>query len=475
MPDRASNSNKTGRVSSARLAAYKALRRMHTRDAFANDVIKATIWQSGLDGREKAFAAKLVLGVTQMLGTLDEVLDSSMRSPRDVDDEVRDALRIATYEMLYLEKESYSAVDQGVELVGVIKPRARGAANAILRKVSRNCKDFPYADPDSDFGAFTLSQGFPVWMAQMFKSEMGEQKARAFMRTSNEIAPVYVGVNFAKSDMPEVLDAIEESGYLAHNVTFKDYEVPGCLRLSDRHAVAEQAVLNLIEDGRALIADASAQAIVDLVAKQAISAYKAVHGCQSFEIPNNMSFLELCSGRATKTILFQSAFVRYLNSQLENYTALDNLAFKSSNLESRCKTYEVHVESSITGDASDLDSFVSDRLYDAVFIDSPCTGLGTLRRHVDIRWRATPESVTEHAHLDLEILRSAVAHVVPGGILAYATCTVTNEENISVIDNFLNENSDFSVIPVLGKDAFAPELAPEGPDAHFCTVMQRII
>ena len=80
---------------------------------------------------------------------------------------------------------------------------------------------------------------------------------------------------------------------------------------------------------------------------------------------------------------------------------------------------------------------MGERTFDRVFIDSPCTGLGTLRRHADIRWRLRPETIAESAELDARLLESAASHVAPGGILAYATCTVTHEENADAVEAFL--------------------------------------
>ena len=86
-----------------------------------------------------------------------------------------------------------------------------------------------------------------------------------------------------------------------------------------------------------------------------------------------------------------------------------------------------------TGDALELDAVVGDRAFDEVFIDAPCSGLGTLRRHPEIRWRIKPADIVEFARVQLGMLQAAAPHVAPGGALAYATCTVTREENNGVV------------------------------------------
>ena len=135
----------------------------------------------------------------------------------------------------------------------------------------------------------------------------------------------------------------------------------------------------------------------------------------------------------------------------------------------------------IIGDATDLDALVGERTFDRVFIDSPCTGLGTLRRHADIRWRLRPETIAESAELDARLLESAASHVAPGGILAYATCTVTHEENADAVEAFLatEAGAAFEVVPCRNPDLdielpfFSTVLEPGGPDAHFLALLRR--
>jgi 16S rRNA (cytosine967-C5)-methyltransferase len=82
--------------------------------------------------------------------------------------------------------------------------------------------------------------------------------------------------------------------------------------------------------------------------------------------------------------------------------------------------------------------------YDAVLVDAPCSGLGTLREHPEIRWRRVPGDLADFTRRQSVILRSAAAHVRPGGRLVYATCTLTRAENDDIVDAFLAERGDFA-------------------------------
>ena len=113
---------------------------------------------------------------------------------------------------------------------------------------------------------------------------------------------------------------------------------------------------------------------------------------------------------------------------------------------------------------------------DEVFIDAPCSGLGTLRRHPEIRWRIKPADIVEFARVQLGMLQAAAPHVAPGGALAYATCTVTREENNGVVKAFLESEAGagFKLAPVNGRSCVATRLAPGSPDAHFAVRFERI-
>ncbi len=126
------------------------------------EVMVRLVDEAPLSPEDRAFATRLVLGVVSTRGVLDDVLNRCMRTPHDVTDDVRDALQLSAYEIIFLEKSPHAAVDQGVELVRSIAPRAGGVANAVLRKVVAAKSRFPFGDPSSDIAAYARLHGFPA-------------------------------------------------------------------------------------------------------------------------------------------------------------------------------------------------------------------------------------------------------------------------------------------------------------------------
>ncbi len=446
------------KASPARLAALDVCRAVRVRNAYAQDLISTRIDNSALSPEDRAFATRLVLGVVSSLGTLDEIIDRSLRSPSDVQSDVRDALRIAAYEIIFLEKTAHAAVDQGVELVRSVQPRAAGVGNASLRKIVAMKESFPFGDPTRDIAALARLNAFPLWLAKRIAVDIGPQDAVRFMRASNEPAPLFIAVNELMASPKEVATAFVEMKAEIEPVELDGIAVPGCFRVRNPRILQDGRVKRMFAQGKLLVSDAASQ----LVAASVLPAHMPA------------SMLEIGAGRGTKSILLQSNALRVYGSQMELFT-LDNHAFKTQLLRDRAKTYGVHLADALTGDATKLEDVVGKRKFDAVFIDAPCSGLGTLRRHPEIRWRLTEQRIGELASLGLSMLRSAAGVVSRGGELSYATCTVTHAENNGLVKRFLEtpEGSEFELAPIVGRACLASPLSPGSSDAHFAVKFVR--
>lgn len=440
-------------ASPARQAALRVTSIVRERDAFAQELIHKYIDSSRMSREDRAFATRLTLGVVSSYGTLDDVINRCLDRVSDINDDVRDALRISTYEIIFLKKEPHAAVSQGVELVKTIAPKASGLANAVLRRIADKAHKFPFGDPRTDIDAFARLHAFPEWLAKRALLDLGPEATRDYLAGSNEPAPLFVAINAAKADESEVVETIVAAHGDPVAVSVNGEDIPGCYCLSEGRVLFDGRVRHMIQTGQLLVSDASSQQIARLVLTEEKPA----------------SLLEVGAGRGTKTVLIQSDAQRRYGSQIDEYVTVDNLEFKTNITAERAEEYGIHVSESITGDATVLDDVVGERAFDVVFIDAPCSGLGTLRRHPEIRWRLNPEKIDEFAKTGLALLKSASTHVTPGGSIVFSTCTITRAENIDVVKAFLasDEGASFSLAPIGGAPCFNPALKPGSPDAHF--------
>ena len=447
------------KASDARLLALRVTRLVRLRKAYTQDILNAHLDKSKLSSSDKSFAALLALGVATCYGTLDEIIDRALAKPADAFEDIRDALRISTYELIFLHKEPHAAIDQGVELVRAVSPCASGLGNAILHRIERSRAAFPYGDPKSDTAALARAYGFSKWLCEQLIADMGAQNAAHFMNASNAPAPLYIAINSITSSAEEVNAAFESAGSKLFDVHVNDTLIDFCKRVGNAQSILHPSVKALFDQGKIFVSDASAQSI-------------AKHAAQLLEGPK---LLEIGCGRGSKTLLLQSHYYAAHKEQAQ-LDAVDLHAYKLDIVRERTQHYGVDVHEFYCGNATRLDSFVPANSYDVVFVDAPCSGLGTLRRHPEIRWRISADAIQEIAQLELAILKSAAAYVACGGSLVYSTCTTSYCENNGVVKQFLEstEGAAFALAPLGSQSCISVELSADGPDAHFAVRFKRV-
>ena len=174
--------------------------------AYLRELVNSARETTQLPPEEFDFAQVLAFGAVMCQGTLDEAINRSLSSPRDIKPKVRDALRISAYELLFLRKPEHVVVDQGVELVRCVTPRAAGFANAVLHKMARDARDFPWGDVKTDDAAWARSFGMPLWLAERLAAQYGRDVATTVMEADLRPAPRYLRDNPFDPDNPFACD-----------------------------------------------------------------------------------------------------------------------------------------------------------------------------------------------------------------------------------------------------------------------------
>ena len=439
--DNGTRATAVGGATPARLLALEATRQVREHDAYARNVVAKLIDPARLPEKERAFATLLVYGVVSTRGVLDKIINQNMRRPSDITAEVRDAMRISTYEMTYLDKSSYAAVDQGVELVRSVAPKAAGLANAVLRKVSDDIQGFPWGDVSTDSRSMAFSFGYPHWMVEQLLQQTSRDNVLDLLGATNSPAPVFLATNVFLTSDKDLLAELRDIDPVARLLG-----VPGCILTDDSAEVVTSA---LLRESRALVSDAAAQMVAWLASPAA-----------------GTDLLEVGSGRGTKTIMLQCDCVRRFNATAHIYS-IDDHGFKKDVLARRLADFRVPDVTPVCADAFHLED--ADGLpaaFDAIFIDAPCSGTGTLRRHPELIWNNTYEAICAMADQGANLIKAVSSRVKSGGSIIYSTCSVLREENGEVIDNFLRspEGADFTLMPIAAElpAPFEDCLTPRG-------------
>ncbi len=447
-------------LTAARAIALEALARTRLRDAWARSVLDPLLDASDLSPSDRAFTARLVYGVVQTYGTLDEALDRFIPRPGDVQPTVRDALRMAAWELLFGGSDPHAAVHQGVEAVRDRAPHATGFANAVLRRLAEAAPSFPWGDPATDDAALARKYGHPLWMVEHLLAGYDRDTVERILAANNTPAPLYVAHNPFKGSFTHLRELLARDGAQA-----KPCVVSGCLECEDTAAAVRGEAL---ASGLCVVADAAAQFVASLAAVQ-----------------DDGVVVDLAAGRGTKTLLVQAA-----SGGKAHLLAIDVHDFKVQLLERRMEELAVPNVSATTLDATDTDAVlavVGEATADVVLLDAPCTGLGTLRRSPDKRWRLPPSDIQELAALASRLLRTATRLVRQGGVVVYSTCTISPAENRGVIEGFLADPGAASFerrsVAGLVPETWGEFVTPEGdfqslpfaggPDGHYACILER--
>ena len=450
-------------ASAARTTAREVLTRVRESSSYAHEVLNATLKRSPLSPEDTGLATRLAYGALQTEGTLDGAIDRYLGGKR-IEPRLRDALRISAYEILFLNTADRAAVHQGVELARSVRVQAAGLANAVLRRLSEDAPEFPWGDPAVDDAALARLLGHPEWLTALWVSELGRDMAAAVMSADNEPAPLFLAVNPFVGSSGKALSQLEADGAKP-----KPCALPGCFIAGDGAAAVRGKAL---ADGLVLATDAAAQLVSLLVHASA-----------------GQRIVEVGAGRGTKTLLLQAGAVA--TGDPAHIDAVDLHDFKVRLLEARLARFGVPGVTGLVGDATDFSGIPGapqPGTVDAVLVDAPCSGLGTLRRHPEKRWRVTPEDVASLGQLGGRLLAEASRLVRSGGFVVYSTCTLTNAENADVVHAFLTSEPGraFHVDPlaadvpqewhrfITSEGFFRSVPEPGGPDGHFAARLVRV-
>ncbi|MCL2745960.1 MAG: methyltransferase domain-containing protein [Coriobacteriia bacterium] len=457
-------------LSPARRLALKVVRRVRERDSFAPEAMQSAVSRAQVSSRDKAFATRLAYGTIATRGTLNELVATELSRPDDTPGDVKDALAIAAYELFFENTEPYVVVNQGVELVrfATRSKTYSGLSNAVLRRLSEKRNQiFPGGDPLSNIAAAARLHGHPLWIAELLQEEYGAEAAGRVMAVNNEPAPLYVAqLPFLQSEKQSII-ALEAAG-----IEWESAGIQGALLIKNR---AQFWALNPTQRKSFVAMDLAAQQVVALCG-----------------VRPDQRILEVGSGRGMKSLAL-AASARRLGGPA-SLIGLDLHDFKTKVAQRAAAEYGAQEVSFVTLDVRKasakeyLENQAGQSKFDTVLVDAPCSGLGTLRRAVDKRWKLQPEDVNQLAQLGLKMLNWSSQFVVPGGSLLYATCTIAEEENQKVVHKFLDspQGKDYAIEP-LGSNELAPSFSSaitpegylnalpqsEGPDGHFAARLKR--
>ena len=408
------------RSADARALALQVLLRVEGQQAYLNLALSSVLDAAGdIDRRDAGLCTELCYGVYRRLLALDAAIAAHLDRPLGkLESVVLAALRLGAYQLLYLDRvPERAAVAATVELVKRQRPRAAGFVNAVLRALSRD-RAVPLPDATKDpVGHLAVRESHPRWLVERYLRQLGAAETEALLIAQNRAPPVQVRVNARRGTRDEVLAQLASEGVTAAPTPHS----PVGLTLADPGALEK---LPSFVQGRWQVQDEAAQ-LVGLLARPEGAA----------------ALLDACAAPGGKTCHLlerMDAGAKLLATDL-HANKLDKI---------RGEARRLGLEGALELRAHDATTPLAGKpRFGRVLVDAPCAGLGTLRRHPELRYRRKPEDIPRLAELQASILRNAAAQVAPGGLLTYAVCSTTEEEGAAQVARFLAEVPGFARVP----------------------------
>ena len=407
------------RKDAARTVAFAVIRDVWANGAYAN--LELAQRRKGLSATDAAFATELVSGTCRALGSYDLVIARAAGRPlKSLQPAVVDALRLGTHQLLAMRVPARAAISATVDLAArQIGERVAGTVNAILRKVAQH--DWPgwlelLSEGTDDVGRLALATHHPRWIVEAWSKVLPAEDLLEALAADN-VAPTPCLVV-----RPGLAEREELGG------------VPTRWSPFGAHRDGDPAGVEAVRQGRAGVQDEGSQLVAIALARASA--------------PGG-TWLDLCAGPGGKSALLaglaREAGERLVASELQPHRArlvADNLrAYPEPNRP-------------VTIVADGTRPAWRDGAFSRVLADVPCTGLGSLRRRPESRWRRTPADLPGLVALQRQVLAAAIRSVQPGGVVAYVTCSPHPAETVEVVARATG-------VQVLS----APEHLPEVPDA----------
>jgi 16S rRNA (cytosine967-C5)-methyltransferase len=394
-----------------------------------------------LPPQERDFLHELVLGTLRHRGSIDHALAPLLSRPlQDLDAPVLATLRLGAQQLLHLRTPARAAVHESVGLAREMQPRAAGLVNAVLRRLA---SEGPPSEPCAEVAPLewlTTAGSLPRWLAERWLQQLGPHTAVARARAALAPARTFVRLNPRDTDAAA---ALRDAG-----IALAPQPVPGAFEaLAGRLAP-------LAARGIVYAQDLGSQLVAGL-------------------LPARGLLYDACAAPGGKALaLADAAADRGLVVAGEpTPRRLASLA----DIVHRWRADNVRI---VAADAERPP--LRRRAFAGVLLDAPCSGLGTLARRPDIRWRCQPGQVEQQAERQLRLLESVAPLVAPGGVLAYSVCSLEPDEGEQVVRAFLEARTEFAIDPLpawalpYGDDGLVRTLPErDGCDGFFAARLRR--
>ena len=405
-----------------RIAVVQALAELHRRQGYSNIMLDRLLRTATFAVADRALASRLFYGVIERRLTLDYLLSKSSSMPlKKMHPVVRETLRVALYQLLFMDKvPAAAAVNEavnGVQKLG--QGKATGFVNGVLRGIVRRLDTIWDVLPDGDEG-LSIRYSCPTVLISLWRQAYGDEMARRLVESLDEVPEAFLRVNTLRTDDATLAARLSEAG--AEYRICED--LPHCFCLKNGYFLNKLAT---DEKNWYYYQDKASQ-----------------WACYALGAQPGESVADVCAAPGGKSFTVVQAM-----HNRGRVLACDLYPAKCETMERRAAELGVEILQTAPRDASAPCPAALRGKFDRVLCDVPCSGLGVIRRKPEIRYK-DPAEFAELPELQYRILERSAELVKEGGVLQYSTCTLNPAENEEVVARFLAEHPEFSprVLPL---------------------------
>jgi len=360
--------------------------------------------------RDIDFAKEIFFGVVRWIYRIDYILDKHIKKGNvySLPSYIRNILRIGIYSHLFTNIPDYANVNEMVQLA---KEYGHTGTASLVNGVLRNVSDVEY--PRERIKYLSIFYSFPEWLILRLEKVFGEDVAR-FLKASNERSKLTLRINRLYTRVDEVYNKLKSTGIWVKKARYYPYSI-----YSEGKALKSRYFFS----GLYTVQDESSSLATELLKPK-----------------KNDIVADLCASPGGKATLISELMNNEGILLVSDIKRIDRIIENKNRL--RIKNMYI-----FRADARD----VKLRKVNRILLDVPCSGLGTLTKRVDLKYRIKENSIKRLTKIQSEILSNAANNIVTGGRILYSTCTIFPEENEEIIKNFLAKNKNFDLIRYEGR------------------------
>ena len=391
--------------------------------AYADGALERELGRMSMAGRDRNLATELAYGSIRQRRLLDAWLNELGRVPAERQPpKLRWLLHLGLYQLLHSDRvPAAAAIHTTVELAkrsGLA--RLAPVANGVLRGFQRRQQaGATLTLPEDPARALAIRHSMPNWLARSVLTWLPAEQAEAFAIAANQPPTIDLRINRLRTTPAAVLEALSSVGIEAKPID----GLPWALQLAAGSGDLRQ--LPGYAEGHWCVQDRAAQSVAPLL-----------------EPPPGGCVLDACAAPGGKT-----THLAELMGDSGEIWAMDRDEARLRRVQRNSERLGLQAIQIHHQDAAQLSEQAPELKgrFDRILVDAPCSGLGTLARHADARWRITPESIEQLAVLQKQLLTHLLPLLKQGGLLVYATCSVHPHENADVIQALLKEQPQLSL------------------------------